>query len=242
MKISETWFCFGMLTETCGRLNLIAQIIKYVYLQSHSCIIRLLHCHLFNQHHTRQWSHKSVVLLILTHWQSTALTRRIVKQQMSKAASFHIHNKLLSVVLYKKEHMFLWYTDLNNLADIFNRKKQAFCSQVQLLFSLVHVVAGLPLPHGRRARHIRRTLTGQQGLPGWEGRNPDGPLLCELAQSILIVIHVKRGSSLSLIALADMACGKAKTDPSKKHSTNNGAILHNEYTHTHKHACTQSPA
>lgn len=46
-----------------------------------------------------------------------------------------------------------------------------------------------------------------------EGPNPDGPFLCELALSILIVIHVKRGSSLSLIALADMARGKAKTDP-----------------------------
>lgn len=46
-----------------------------------------------------------------------------------------------------------------------------------------------------------------------EGSNPDGPFLCELAPSILIIIRVKRGSSLSLIALADMARGKAKTDP-----------------------------
>lgn len=46
-----------------------------------------------------------------------------------------------------------------------------------------------------------------------EGSNPDGPFLCELAQSILIIIHVKRSSSLSLIALADTARGEAKTDP-----------------------------
>lgn len=38
-----------------------------------------------------------------------------------------------------------------------------------------------------------------------EGLNPDGPFLCELALSILIIIRVKRGCSLSLIALADMA-------------------------------------
>ncbi len=38
-----------------------------------------------------------------------------------------------------------------------------------------------------------------------EGSNPDGPFLSELALSILIIIRVKRGSSLSPIALADMA-------------------------------------
>lgn len=62
--------------------------------------------------------------------------------------------------------------------------------------------------------HIRRTQAGQQGLSSWRGPNPDGPPLCEAAQSILIVIHMKRGSSLSPKALADMAHGKAKTDPS----------------------------
>lgn len=102
--------------------------------------------------------------------------------------------------------------------------------------------------HNRPASAKRTAYAAHQKDPRWtagtgrlwRGASPDGPLLCELPQSILIVIHVKRGSSLSLIALADMARGKAKTDPSKKkNSKNNGAILHNGYTQTHKHARTQ---
>ena len=75
-----------------------------------------------------------------------------------------------------------------------------------------------------------------------EGSNPDGPFLCELAPSILIIIRVKRGSSLSLIALADMARGKAKTDPknSAKQQRYSHCWRHPPHTHTHTHARTHT--
>lgn len=68
-----------------------------------------------------------------------------------------------------------------------------------------------------------------------EGLNPDGQFLCELALSILIIIRVKRGSSLSPIALADMAQGKAKTDP-KNTAKQQCYSPCRRYTHTHTYS------
>lgn len=64
------------------------------------------------------------------------------------------------------------------------------------------------------------------------GSNPDGPLLCEVSLSILIVIRVKRGSSLRLIALADSARGEAETVHENMTTTGPFSILY-MYTHAH---------
>lgn len=72
-----------------------------------------------------------------------------------------------------------------------------------------------------------------------ERPNPDGPFLCELALSILIIIHVKRSSSLSPIALADMARGKAKTDPQNT-PTQQCYSPRWRLRHTHRHTPTHS--
>lgn len=93
----------------------------------------------------------------------------------------------------------LLFSKLRNKKEEFYIKMLCKCAGCRTPYCSV---TGNELSHQLKARgwrleHIRLTRGGQQGLGWLEGPNPDGPFLCELALSALIVIHVKTSSSLS---------------------------------------------
>lgn len=126
--------------------------------------------------------------------------------------------------------------------DLFTfRDKQA--SSVQLIFGLSQIIMHCGRSSAVYKKHGSATWPKVCGTSDGhtldsrdcvrlEASNPDGPFLCELALSILIIIRVKRGSSLSPIALADMAQGKAKTDPENTSKQQSYSLCW-RYRHTH---------